>query len=62
MTSTAKIEAANDMRALDEQELDHVTGGILPGGCILGPRRWPWNRPGCWPLPPIGRPGGIIWR
>ena len=55
MTSTAKIEAANDMRALDEQELDHVTGGVRIGGCIPPIRRWPW------PLPPICRPG-IIWR
>jgi hypothetical protein len=43
-TEYLSAEIASDMRALSDQELDVVNGGVTEGGCILQsgvPSRWP---------------------
>ena len=60
MTTKSNAKAPIEIRALDDAEIDVVTGGIREGGCFPLPNRFPPN----WhPHPPrSARPGGIIWR
>ena len=39
MTTNINTNVQPEIRALDQAELDHVTGGIMQGGCT-----WPFGR------------------
>ena len=53
MTTNINTNVQPEIRALDQAELDHVTGGFRFGGCWPGPR-WPF------PFPRLPNPVDVV--